>query len=149
MSKLLIMKTKVQYLFLALFLASCNISNSLDYGIETNLKLESKKISNLSDIEATFTIRNGTDETKGYGFASACQFGFEILREGVEVFDLAKNSVCATVLTSFTLESNESISFTLPKYFDRTLEPGSYIIKSYLIGYENEVNATNGFVVSD
>lgn len=142
------MKTIAQSLLLVFFLASCNVSNSLEEGIEANLKLESKKISNISDIEATFTIINLADGTKGYGFPSSCQSGFKIFRDGVEVFDTRKNSVCATVLTSFTLELNERISFTLPKYFDRGLEPGSYIIKSYLIGYENEVNVSNGFIVT-
>ncbi len=37
--------------------------------LATDLELEDKEITNVQDIEATFTVRNKTRETKEYNFS--------------------------------------------------------------------------------
>lgn len=133
---------------LIVFFISCSVLSFGDGELTTDLKIESNEISNIQDIEATFTVRNAASNSKTYNFNSGCQAAFKILREGVEVFDSAKNVFCTQALTSFVLKKNESKSFSLPKYFDVALEQGNYSIKAYLIGYEDEVNASKKFVVN-
>jgi len=141
------MATITRYLFLLIFLTSCNVLNFSEGELTTNLKLESDEISNIQDIEATFTIRNGTDEAKTYGFSSGCQSAFKVLKGGKEVFDSYKGMVCTMATTSFTLQKRENKVIEMHRYFDIELEPSKYTFKSYLIGYENEVSASKEFVV--
>jgi len=143
------MKTIAQSLLLIFFLASCNVLNFSEGEVTTDLKLESDEISNIQDIEATFTVRNGTDEAKTYSFNSGCQSAFKVLKEGKEVFDASKNVFCTAALTSLTLQKKESKVITIPKYFDVELAPGKYTFKAFLIGYENEVEASKEFVVAN
>jgi len=141
----LIIKVIAQYLFI--FITSCNVLNFSEGEVTTNLKLESDEISNLRDIEATFTVRNGTDETKKYSFSSGCQSAFKVLKEGVEVFNSIQNIGCTQATSSLKLQKRESKTVAIPKYLDEELEPDKYIFKAFLIGYEQEVSASKKFFI--
>tara|TARA_R110002126_G_scaffold227147_2_gene371792 strand:+ start:36091 stop:36525 length:435 start_codon:yes stop_codon:yes gene_type:complete len=130
-----------------LYFTSCNVINFGEGDLKTDLELEQKEISNIQDIEAFFEVRNGTDETKEYGFSSGCQTSFLISENGSKVFKSEENIFCTAALTSFRLKKNESKTFKLLNYFDIDLEPGSYTIKAYLIGYEDKVFAQQSFTV--
>lgn len=116
--------------------------------LTTDLKLGEAEITNVQDIDATFTVRNKTDETKEYSFSSGCQISFIITKDGTKIIRSEENLFCTMALASFKLEKDESKTFELPTYFDIDLKPGTYSIKAYLIGYEDEVFATKSFSVN-
>ena len=117
--------------------------------LETNLNLEEKEITNVRDIEAVFSIRNNTNETKEYNFSSGCQFAFQVLKDDVIVFDSRENVGCTASFTGFGLRKNESKSFIITASpFDSVLEQNNYLLKAFLIGYENEVFAIQSFKVN-
>lgn len=116
--------------------------------LTTDLELEKKEITNVQDIEATFSVRNKTDETKEYSFSSGCQVSFLITENSTKIIKAEEKLICTMALTSFKLEKDESKTFELPTYFDIDLKPGTYSIKAYLIGYEDEVFATKSFSVN-
>ena len=116
--------------------------------LSTDLELEDKEITNVQDIEATFTVRNKTRETKEYSFSSGCQVSFLITENGTKIIKAEEKLICTRALTSFKLEKDESKTFELPTYFDIDLNPGTYSIKAYLIGYEDEVFSTKSFIVN-
>ncbi|MFY0684770.1 MAG: hypothetical protein JXR20_09465 [Balneola sp.] len=143
------MRTIAQSLLLIFFLTSCNVLNFSEGELSTAVKLESSDVSNVQDIEATFTIRNGTDDPKTYAFTSGCQSAFKVLKEGVEVFDSYKGTGCTMAISSLTLQKRESKVITMQRPFDIELGPGNYIIKAFLIGYEDNVSASKEFVVAN
>ncbi len=116
--------------------------------LTTDLELEKKEITNVQDIEATFSVRNKTDETKEYSFSSGCQVSFLITENSTKIIKAEEKLICTMALTSFKLEKDESKTFELPTYFDIDLKSGAYSIKAYLIGYEDEVYATKSFSVN-
>lgn len=116
--------------------------------LTTDLKLGEAEITNVQDIEATFSVRNKTDETKEYSFSSGCQVSFLITENSTKIIKAEEKLICTMALTSFKLEKDESKTFELPTYFDIDLKPGTYSIKAYLIGYEDEVYATKSFSVN-
>ncbi|MEP5944909.1 MAG: BsuPI-related putative proteinase inhibitor, partial [Balneola sp.] len=116
--------------------------------LTTDLKLGEAEITNVQDIDASFTVRNKTDETKEYSFSSGCQISFIITKDGTKIIRSEENLFCTMALASFKLEKDESKTFELPTYFDIDLKPGTYSIKAYLIGYEDEVFATKSFSVN-
>jgi uncharacterized membrane protein len=116
--------------------------------LTTDLELGDTEITNVQDIDATFTVRNKTDETKEYSFSSGCQISFIITKDGTKIIRSEENLFCTMALASFKLEKDESKTFELPTYFDIDLKPGTYSIKAYLIGYEDEVFATKSFSVN-
>jgi len=116
--------------------------------LTTDLKLGEAEITNVQDIEATFTVRNKTDETKEYSFSSGCQISFIISENGTKIIKAEEKLICTMALASFKLEKDESKTFELPTYFDIDLKPGTYSIRAYLIGYEDEVFATKSFIVN-
>lgn len=115
--------------------------------LTTDLELEDTEITNVKDIDATFLVRNKTDETKEYSFSSGCQVSFLITKGDTKIIRSEENLFCTMALTSFKLGKDESRSFKLPTYFDIDLMPGTYSIKAYLIGYEDEVFALENFLV--
>lgn len=115
--------------------------------LTTDLELEDTEITNVNDIDATFTVSNKTDETKEYSFSSGCQVSFLITKGDTKIIRSEENLFCTMALTSFKLEKDESKTFDLPTYFDIDLVPGTYSMKAYLIGYEKEVFATRSFTV--
>jgi hypothetical protein len=115
--------------------------------LTTDLELEDTEITTVKDIDATFLVRNKTDETKEYSFSSGCQVSFLISKDGVKKFRSEENLACIAVLTNIELSPNESETFKLPTLFDVELESGNYSIKAYLIGYEDEVFARKSFTV--
>lgn len=116
--------------------------------LTTDLGLGEAEITNVQDIEATFTVRNGTDNVKKYSFPSGCQVSFLLSKDGVKKLRSEENLGCITIVTGIELNPNESETFKLPTLFDVELEPGNYSIKAYLIGYENKVFATQSFNVN-
>lgn len=143
------MKSTVIYIFcFSIFLISCNVINFGSGDLATDLELEDKEITNVQDIEATFTVRNKTRETKEYNFSSGCQVSFLITENGTKIIKAEEKLICTRALTSFKLEKDESKTFELPTYFDIDLNPGTYSIKAYLIGYEDEVFSTKSFIVN-
>jgi len=143
------MKSTVIYIFcFSIFLISCNVINFGSGDLATDLELEDKEITNVQDIEATFTVRNKTRETKEYSFSSGCQVSFLITENGTKIIKAEEKLICTRALTSFKLEKDESKTFELPTYFDIDLNPGTYSIKAYLIGYEDEVFSTKSFIVN-
>ena len=143
------MKSTVIYIFcFSIFLISCNVINFGSGDLSTDLELEDKEITNVQDIEATFTVRNKTRETKEYSFSSGCQVSFLITENGTKIIKAEEKLICTRALTSFKLEKDESKTFELPTYFDIDLNPGTYSIKAYLIGYEDEVFSTKSFIVN-
>lgn len=116
--------------------------------LTTDLELEKTEITNVQDIEATFSVRNKTDETKEYSFSSGCQVSFLITENSTKIIKAEEKLICTMALTSFKLEKDESKTFELPTYFDIDLKSGAYSIKAYLIGYEDEVYATKSFSVN-
>ncbi|HAH51897.1 MAG TPA: hypothetical protein DCL80_11855 [Balneola sp.] len=143
------MKATATYIFcFSMLLTSCNAINFGSGDLETNLNLEEKKITNVQEIEAIFTVRNNTSETKEYGFSSGCQVSFLITKGDTKIIRSEENLFCTMALTSFKLEKDESKTFELPTYFDIDLKSGTYSIKAYLIGYEDEVYATKSFSVN-
>lgn len=136
---------------ITLFVVLLVFCDSLNFGEENlnaDLEIENTKISKVSDIEATFTVKNETDKTKGYGFSSGCQVSYLITLNGSKRFKADGNLVCTQALSGFELAPQETKKLKLPTYFDTNLEPGNYTIKAYLIGYEDEVYATESFVVN-
>lgn len=115
--------------------------------LTTDLELEDTEITNVKDIDATFTVSNKTDETKEYSFSSGCQVSYLLSKDGVKKLRSEENLGCIAVLTNIELSPNESETFKLPTLFDVELESGNYSIKAYLIGYEDEVFATRSFTV--
>ena len=143
------MKTTVTYIFcFSILLISCNVINFGSGDLTTDLELEDTEITNVKDIDATFLVRNKTDETKEYSFSSGCQVSFLLSKDGVKKIRSEENLACIAVLTNIELSPNESETFKLPTLFDVELETGEYIIKAYLIGYEDEVFATKSFSVN-
>ncbi|MBR9917426.1 hypothetical protein GYB29_07050 [bacterium] len=143
------MKATVTYIFcFSILLISCNVINFGSGNLTTDLELEKKEITNVQDIEATFSVRNKTDETKEYSFSSGCQVSFLITENSTKIIKAEEKLICTMALTSFKLEKDESKTFELPTYFDIDLKPGTYSIKAYLIGYEDEVFATKSFSVN-
>lgn len=130
-----------------LLLVSCNVINFGSGDLTTDLELGEAEITNVQDIEATFSVRNKTDETKGYSFSSGCQISFIISENGTKIIKAEEKLICTRALTSFKLEKGESKTFELPTYFDIDLKPGTYTIKAYLIGYENNVFSVENFSV--
>ncbi len=115
--------------------------------LTTDLELGEVEITNIGDIDATFTVKNGTNEKKKYHFATGCQYAFKIKQNGVKVFYSEENQGCTLATTSFELTKNESKEFSFSNYFDKQLEKAEYTLKVYLIGYEDEVYATKAFRV--
>lgn len=115
--------------------------------LTTDLELEDTEITNVKDIDATFLVRNKTDETKEYSFSSGCQVSFLITKSSEKIIKAEEKLICTRALTSFKVPKNESKTFELPTYFDIDLKPGTYSIKAYLIGYEDEVFALENFQV--
>jgi len=73
---------------------------------------------------------------------------FLITENGTKIIKAEEKLICTRALTSFKLEKDESKTFELPTYFDIDLNPGTYSIQAYLIGYEDEVFATKSFIVN-
>ncbi|HCI69899.1 MAG TPA: hypothetical protein DF712_06565 [Balneola sp.] len=143
------MKATATYIFcFSMLLTSCNAINFGSGDLETNLNLEEKEITNVQDIDATFSVRNGTDKVKKYSFSSGCQVSFLLSKDGVEKLRSEDNLGCIAIVTGIELIPNESETFKLPTLFDVELEAGEYMIKAYLIGYEDEVFATKKFSVN-
>lgn len=101
----------------------------------------------MQDVAATFTIVNDTDETKEYQFATGCQFAFKINQVDKNIFNSEEYHACTLATSSFILKEKENKTFSLSNFLDFELESGNYTIKAYLIGYEDEVNASKEFVV--
>lgn len=142
------MKATVIHIFcFSTLLISCNVINFGSGDLTTDLELEDTEITNVNDIDATFTVSNKTDETKEYSFSSGCQVSFLITKGDTKIIRSEENLFCTMALTSFKLEKDESKTFDLPTYFDIDLVPGTYSMKAYLIGYEKEVFATRSFTV--
>lgn len=142
------MKATVIHIFcFSILLISCNVINFGSGNLTTNLELGDTEITNVQDIDATFTVRNKTDETKEYSFSSGCQVSYLLSKDGVKKLRSEENLGCIAVLTNIELSPNESETFKLPTLFDVKLESGNYSIKAYLIGYEDEVFATRSFTV--
>lgn len=143
------MKATVTYIFcFSILLISCNVINFGSGNLTTDLELEKKEITNVQDIDATFSVRNKTDETKEYSFSSGCQVSFLITENSTKIIKAEEKLICTMALASFKLEKDESKTFELPTYFDIDLKPGTYSIRAYLIGYEDEVFATKSFSVN-
>ncbi len=143
------MKTTVTYIFcFSILLISCNVINFGSGDLTTDLELEEKEITNVQDIDASFTVRNKTDETKEYSFSSGCQASFLITKSSEKIIKAEEKLICTRALTSFKVPKNESKTFELPTYFDIDLKPGTYSIKAYLIGYEDEVYVTKSFSIN-
>ncbi|MEP2446919.1 MAG: BsuPI-related putative proteinase inhibitor [Balneola sp.] len=143
------MKATATYIFcFSILLISCNV---IDFGsgdLTTDLKLGEAEITNVQDIDATFSVRNGTDKVKKYSFSSGCQVSFLLSKDGVKKLRSEENLGCIAIVTGIELIPNESETFKLPTLFDVELETGEYMIKAYLIGYEDEVFATKRFSVN-
>lgn len=143
-----IMKTIISYIFcFSILLVSCNVINLGSGDLSTELELGDTVITNVQDIDATFSVRNKTDETKEYSFSSGCQVSFIISKNGTKIIKAEEKLICTRALTSFKLDKSESKTLELPTYFDIDLKPGTYTIKAYLIGYEDEVFALEKFLV--
>ena len=143
------MKATVTYIFcFSILLISCNVINFGSGNLTTDLELGEAEITNVQDIDATFSVRNKTDETKEYSFSSGCQVSFLITENSTKIIKAEEKLICTMALTSFKLEKDESKTFELPTYFDIDLKSGAYSIKAYLIGYEDEVYATKSFSVN-
>ena len=142
------MKTTVAYIFcFSILLISCNVSNFGSMDLTTDLELGEAEITNVGDIEATFTVKNGTNEKKKYHFATGCQYAFKITQNGVKVFNSEENQGCYLSPTSFELPKNNDKVFYLTNSYDNELVSGRYSLKAYLIGYEDEVFASENFLV--
>ncbi len=132
----------------SLLLLACNRINFGDGDLRTILELHNNEISNVQDVEAVFTVTNDSNETKEYSFSSGCQASFLITKSSEKIIKAEEKLICTRALTSFKVPKNESKTFELPTYFDIDLKPGTYSIKAYLIGYEDEVYATKSFSVN-
>lgn len=140
----------VRFILLALsaLFISCDALNLGEGNLNTDLDLKSTDIARISDIDATFTVRNGTNKTQEYNFNSGCQAFYSISKDGKKVFHLEENVGCIAILTSLKLEPDESETFELSTdIFDVSLSSGQYMLKAYLIGYEDEVFAEETFTV--
>jgi len=139
---------RFSFIVLVALTISCNTLNFGEGDLTTDLEFEKAGITKVSDIDATFTLRNGTDKTKKYDFNSGCQVSFLISMNGVNRFKAEESLICTRALTSFELKSQESKTLDLPSFFDVNLERGNYTIKAYLIGYKDEVFAEETFTVN-
>lgn len=144
------MKATVAYIFcFSMLLISCNVINFGSGDLATDLELKEKEITTVQDIKGVFILRNKTKESIKYEFLTGCQVGFKVLSEKRVLFSSEKNQICTEALTSFILKHKESKSLKLTGHFyNIDLESGNYIIKAYLIGYEDVVFATETFTVN-
>lgn len=132
------MKTleKISFIFvLILFLSNCDV---VDEGKnEQNIKLELNKsiLTKTDSLKGVFTITNNSEKKVEYNFTTGCQLGIKIKNAGVVIIDYPE--VCAQVLTSFSLEVNESkeFRFTFPLNDNNSYQlfKGEYIIEAYLL----------------
>ncbi len=139
----------VRFILLALsaLFISCDALNLGEGNLNADLDLKSNEIKKISDIDAAFTVRNGTNKAKEYNFNSGCQVSFLISQNGNKKFRAEEKLICTRALTEFELEPEDTKTLELPTFFDINLEPGNYTIKAYLIGYEDEVFAKETFKV--
>lgn len=145
--QLIIMKYLTVVLLSFLLFTSCNVLNSSSRKIITNLNIESSGINRFQDLEATFSVKNDTKNKVVYNFSSGCQTGFKILHSNKVVYNSTNVVGCIAVLTELKLNKNQKKTFTISNHPDLDLQQGSYTLKMFLIGYENEVSATKEFVV--
>lgn len=142
------MKNLILFLLALIFSTACTVNNATESIIDSKLTIEDQSIKNLQNLSGSFKITNDTQEPIGFGFSSGCQSTFSIYKDGILVFNGRKNLFCTQALTSFELKVSESKTFPLSNDFEKHLEPGNYTIKSYLIGYEDEVFARGSFTVN-
>ncbi len=122
-------------LSISLLLASC--STAFEETLHTTLKLSDDKMGSVQELEATFTVVNGTSETKTIKFTTGCQFAFTIEKDGREVFNLMNLALCTQALTEIVLDPSGKIEFEISISQEFVLAPGKYQLKAFLIGHDN------------
>ena len=143
------MKNAIKFLVVLLLLLGCdkipllsseNGSEAYDAskitdGVRIELDIKSKKIMDLHDIKADFSLKNISDRPITYGFPSGCQSGYKIKRNQDIIFDSTRNMACITVLTSLSLEPGETktMSISLELRENKELEQGRYKLEAFLL----------------
>jgi hypothetical protein len=87
-------------------------------------------------VEFTFAVRNTTDKPVTYTFSSSRQFDLWITLAGREIFNLSKNRVYLQMITTFTLQPDETKSFTAiwdqKDDSGKDVGPGTYTVSAQL-----------------
>lgn len=143
-------------LFLTLFLfSSCDSvpflsSNEEEGPVQYELELNSEQISQLSHLEATFTVTNVSDEDQNFSFSSGCQYGFTVSKDKSIIFDSRDHIMCSQALTSFTLKPNDSKNFDIELSNAGDLEPleqGTYRLNAFLLDDQSPA-VTQSFTIN-
>jgi len=110
------------------------------------LKSESDAYSLGAKVKFAYVIRNRTNDPLTYNFTSSKQWDMWIDRAGKEVFRFSRGRAYLTVLTSFTLEPNESKTFEIEwdqrDNEGRQVGPGVYEVYAQLTPAQNPPPST-------
>jgi hypothetical protein len=113
-------------------------------GVHFALELEKEKVSRWEILRGQFVVTNQTEETVTFQFMSGCQTGHRLEKGGKAV--LTRPLGCYAALTSMTVPAGETVVRELHIDFDlgpdsnhRKIDPGTYVLKAFLMDYNSPV----------
>jgi|SRR5690554_4136393 len=118
-------------LSITLFVFGCSTS-SFKESLHTTLELK--------ELNAKFTLINGSSETKVLDFTSGCQYGYTVETNGKKIYEWPV--VCPTVITEISLDPSEEKIFEFSLKDKVIFKSGTYKLKAYISeqdGLSNEV----------
>lgn len=131
-----------------LIFLSCDVNNEDKGTIYTNLEITSFDIDNVNKLEGVYILKNNSEQDVTFHFGDSCQFDFKIFKQSEQVFTSSNKRGCYQYPTTMLVRANTTKRSPFTSIYDFSLAPGKYTIKAYLIGYEDEVFATQNFSVN-
>jgi hypothetical protein len=75
------------------------------------IDIKDRKIENIEDLKANFTVTNQSSDEVVFGFSSGCQSAFVLKQDGQTLVDSRQFYFCTQALTSFSLAPGEMRTF--------------------------------------
>ncbi|MFA5669539.1 MAG: BsuPI-related putative proteinase inhibitor [Balneolaceae bacterium] len=92
----------------------------------------------LKELNAKFTLVNGTSETQVLNFTSGCQYGYTLEANNEVILHSATG--CIAVMTDIVLNPLDKKEFEFSLKYKGDLAPGTYKLKAYIIGKDELSN---------
>ena len=122
-------------LSITLIVLGCSTS-SFKESLHTTLELK--------ELNAKFTLINGSSETKVLDFTSGCQYGYTVETNGKKIYEWP--FACTDALSKISLNPTEKIVFEFSLKDRVDLKSGAYKLKAFIYEH-NELNNEVAFGV--
>ena len=134
-------------IFLSVALLYIGCTTAFEETLHATLKVSDDKVGSVQELKATFSVINGTSETKTLIFNTGCQFAFTIEKDGKEVFNSMNLVLCTQAITEIVIDPSNKVEFEVSIDQEFELAPGKYQLKAFLLNHDN-LESTKTFTIS-